>query len=241
MKPTTVTLLNQLNQRFYQITATDFDATRQRPWDGWYRCLPYIKNIAHKPLRVLDVGCGNGRFATFLADEGVSDFHYTGIDFDEALLDHAQQRLSEAGIAFRLETRDILQQPFGDDGSHFDLVVMFGVMHHIPAYENRRLMLGQLVNQLADGGLLMVTAWAFMDHEKLSQRVISWNSEAVPEAYRNLDIEPHDYLLDWKRGQHALRYCHHVDVTEQARLLADFSVHEIFAADACNRYWILSR
>jgi 2-polyprenyl-3-methyl-5-hydroxy-6-metoxy-1,4-benzoquinol methylase len=55
--------LNTINREFYRVTAHDFDETRGQPWPGWKRVLPYLK----LPLSVLDVGCGNGRFGVFLA------------------------------------------------------------------------------------------------------------------------------------------------------------------------------
>jgi SAM-dependent methyltransferase len=70
--------------------------------------------------RVLDVGCGSGRFGEFALQAGASE--YTGIDFAEAMLDLAGRRL--AG-------RDNVHLVLGDflttqlDGT-FDVVVALG-------------------------------------------------------------------------------------------------------------------
>ena len=67
--------LNDLNRRFYETVAIDFDATRQQAWAGWERLLPYL----HAPLSILDIGCGNGRFGAFLAERiGKDRLRYVG-------------------------------------------------------------------------------------------------------------------------------------------------------------------
>ena len=72
MDPPTRAQLLELNRAFYLAHATAFDRSRAgRPWPGWQRILGGF--AAGRPLgRVLDVGCGNARFACFLAEAGLS-------------------------------------------------------------------------------------------------------------------------------------------------------------------------
>ena len=64
MDTETINRLNAINHAFYATVADDFDQTRGTAWPGWKRLLPYLTT----PLSVLDVGCGNARFALFLHD-----------------------------------------------------------------------------------------------------------------------------------------------------------------------------
>jgi SAM-dependent methyltransferase len=237
MHPHTVQLLNQLNFLFYQTTAKSFDETRARPWSGWPRLLPHLPDPAEKPLRVLDLGCGNGRFALFLYPH--RPITYDGIDSSPFLLKRADYALRAAGIPHRLHLGDLLGEwPFT---AVYDLVVLFGVMHHIPAFENRRRLLQAAYDRLTPGGLLVVTFWVFYEAEDLRQRIVPWSDARVPPAYRQLDLEPHDYLLDWRRDTPALRYCHYVDEAESAKLLEGMPVCASMEADQMNRYVLVRR
>ncbi len=201
MNDTTVKRLNQINREFYRITADSFDESRGAAWPGWEILVPYLQ----PPLAVLDVGCGNGRFGVFLGEKLL---HYTGIDSSAALLDRARAALD--GIDTRLEERDIVEQP--PDAGEYGLVALFGVLHHIPGRAQRQDFMYTLAQRVAPGGLLAFAAWRFYEYERFRRRIVPWPDD--------LDVEPGDHLLDWQRGERALRYCHYVDDAEHADLIA---------------------
>ena len=62
--------LSRITSEFYAQQAQSFSATRQMPWQGWQQCLNAMPQLlsGEKPS-VLDVGCGNLRFARYLCDE----------------------------------------------------------------------------------------------------------------------------------------------------------------------------
>lgn len=237
MNAETINRLNTINRAFYQATADDFDATRQHAWSGWERLLPHLASLP-KPLRVLDVGCGNGRFALYLQRHTPIQYH--GIDNSAALLRHARTALDSAGLAdARLDLRDIVEQP--PDTGEYDLVALFGVLHHIPGATQRSTLLQRLAARVAQGGLLVLTAWRFYDDEKWRARIVPFEHDLAGQ------IEAGDYLLDWRRGTSGearpLRYCHYVDDAEHAALVEATGLHEIerYRADALNLYSILRR
>ncbi|MCA0456606.1 MAG: class I SAM-dependent methyltransferase [Chloroflexi bacterium] len=236
MNTETITRLNAINRDFYAAVADDFDQTRGTAWPGWQRLLPYLTT----PLSVLDVGCGNGRFALFLHDNlhpspnaGIT---YTGIDSSPALLAHAHDALiGKAGLHVTLEQRDIIENP--PDTGEYDLVVLLGVLHHIPGYEQRQTFMRQLARRVKSGGLLVFAAWRFYEYERFRERIVPW-----PE---DMHIEANDYLLDWRRGAVSLRYCHYTDDAEHDALVTATGLTEIvtYRADgqggASNRYSLL--
>lgn len=248
MDNATITRLNTINRDFYATVAADFDATRGRAWPGWLDALPHIRAIApaEPPLTALDVGCGNGRFGAFLAEGlGRSALHYHGCDNNTALLDAARATLDlvrsqrTAPFAFTLETRDIVTHPPADGAYH--LVGLFGVLHHIPGAANRRDFMRALAARVRPGGRLIVAAWCFHEFERFRERVVPW-----PDDLR-ARVEPGDYLLDWRRGAEAVRYCHYVDEAEHAALVAATGLQHIttYRADGhtgtVNRYSVLAR
>lgn len=246
MNPETIAYLNQLNRDFYAAVAHDFDQTRRCAWPGWQRLVPYLT----APLSVLDVGCGNARFALFLYEQlsgtnrltahsqPLTALSYHGVDSSAALLAHARESLTgKSGLTFVLEQRDILENP--PDADEYDLVVLLGVLHHIPGYEQRQRVMQRLAARVKPGGLLVFTAWRFYEYERFRERIAAWSPD--------VQVEANDYLLDWRRGTVSLRYCHYTNDAEHKALIATtgLSVVDDFRADgqdgAANRYSVLRK
>jgi len=100
--------------------------------------------------RILDVGCGNGRFYPLFKDRGAE---YAGVDNSENLI--AIARKNFPGVGFTVA--DALSLPFGEN--EFDLVLSLAVLHHIPSQSYRRAFFDQAWRVLKPGGRLMVTSW----------------------------------------------------------------------------------
>jgi tRNA (uracil-5-)-methyltransferase TRM9 len=216
MDKDTIQRLNAINREFYETTAPEFDQTRGKAWVGWLKLSEYLT----APLSVLDVGCGNGRFGVFLAESFSASITYHGIDNNRALLDYARTALAPIPhLTATLTEQDIITQP--PDSGTYNLVVLFGVIHHIPGAANRLAFMRQLAERVAPDGLL------------------AWDA--------NITVEQGDYLLDWRRGERALRYCHYVDDSEQSALIAATGLTEIetYRADGednrMNAYSILGK
>lgn len=239
MDDATIQRLNEINRRFYEITADEFDQTRSTPWQGWARLLPHLaggQGRARLLYSVLDVGCGNGRFGLFLAEHLNSPIHYHGIDSSSALLSYAKESLAAAPrLTFILEQRDLIESPPETDT--YDLVAAFGLLHHIPGYIQRQTFIRILSQRVKPGGLLAFAAWRFYEHERFRERIVPWGDDLAAA------VERHDYLLDWRRGETAVRYCHYMDDEEQAALVAasGLELAETYRADGFNQYSILKK
>jgi len=103
------------------------------------------------PGRALDVACGEGRNAIWLATRG---WHATGADFSAAAVERARRLAASAGVADRTEfvVADVVsgQLPGG-----FDAVVVAYLQ--LPAVE-RQSALRRAAAALAPGGTLLVVA-----------------------------------------------------------------------------------
>ena len=75
--------------------------------------------------RALDLGCGTGTYATYLASRGLA---VTAIDFTPRALDMARERASSLGVPVEFVEADVLEW---DGTGKFDLVLDSGCLHGI--------------------------------------------------------------------------------------------------------------
>jgi SAM-dependent methyltransferase len=100
------------------------------PWDG--HPLPTsLTNLidgdrAPTPATALDIGCGTGDNAIYLAKHG---WQVTGIDFVAKAIDKARAKASADGVDVRFEQADVTHLCQEDVGSGFALIVDNGCLH----------------------------------------------------------------------------------------------------------------
>ena len=76
--------------------------------------------------RALDVGCGEGEHAVWLARQG---FSVVGLDFVPAALDAARVRAEQAGVELELHECEVTEF---EATTPFDVVLDSGCLHHLP-------------------------------------------------------------------------------------------------------------
>lgn len=103
--------------------------------------------VAERPTggRALDVGCGQGVQAVWLAERG---FAVTGIDFVAEALAAAGARAERHGVTIDLHQGDVVDY---DTPEPFDLVLDSGCLHHLPTKSRPRYR-ARLDEWLAPGG-----------------------------------------------------------------------------------------
>lgn len=82
-----------------------------------------------KGHRVLDIGCGWGGMAIFLAKQ--YDVHVTGITLSEEQAALARQRAQVAGVAERVSIELVDYRDFAAAGRKFDRIVSVGMFEHV--------------------------------------------------------------------------------------------------------------
>jgi tRNA (uracil-5-)-methyltransferase TRM9 len=234
MNDSTIQSLNELNHRFYQAFAHDFDDSRNAPWPGWTRLLPHLDAIkaAESVPQVMDIGCGNGRFYKYLRSNWRPDFDYLGLDACSGLLERAPK-----SPAAKFEHRDVLNNGLPDMECTF--VGAFGFFHHIPGFDSRRRMMEQMLACLSPGGIMAAAFWSFADKPRFEAKTLDWPAD--------LQRESGDFILSWERGGLGQRYCHHVSPEEEDDLLLGLNANLVdrFLADGksndLNRYVVLQK
>ncbi|WP_369184282.1 class I SAM-dependent methyltransferase [Streptomyces sp. Y1] len=141
-------------------------------WDGFYadrsRPVPffaakpdehlagYVEGGTIAPGRALDLGCGPGRNALYLASRG---FEVDAVDLSPVAVAWARDRAREAGADVRFLCGDAFARAGGELAGPYDLVVDSGCFHHL-APHRRVGYLALLERVLAPGGVLSLTCFA---------------------------------------------------------------------------------
>jgi ubiquinone/menaquinone biosynthesis C-methylase UbiE len=106
---------------------------------------------------VLDLGCGDGRVSLQFCEEASE---ITLVDFSEAMLDRARQRIPTACASkVNVIQSDIMAF---NPGRHFDVVICVGVLSHLPSVRDAIFQISSLLKpggiaivQLTDSGTLL--------------------------------------------------------------------------------------
>ena len=208
---------------------------------------------------IVHLGCGNGELARALARNGHHGA-YLGLDFSLPLLSDAEQ-VSEGFPATFLQAdltadwRGVIARghgvattscPQGEQSQTksegeiatlpavarndtFDVICSFATLHHIPSREIQLNFLRMVHVSLAPTGRFVHSNWQFLNSQRLRERVQPWEAIGLAES----EVDPGDYLLDWRAGGTGLRYVHHFDEGELAELAeaSAFRIVDTFYSD----------
>ena len=182
----------------YNRFASTFAASRQSLVWPEIDYILALSSFQNPPLSVLDVGCGSGRFLTFLEKKN-THFSYLGIDASSAMIEESKKAHPHRNFLVcdmqDIETMD----------SQFDCIVFLASFHHLKNYEERLDVLKKTKKILAPGGIVAMTNWNLLGTELFPKYEKShrWNGE-----------------FDIKIGAHA-RYYHGFTTEELGGLFTE--------------------
>lgn len=224
MIPPTIQLLHDLNRRFYSDFGAQFSQTRRRIQPGVRAILSNLEGHEN----ILDLGCGNGELARYLADNSFMGA-YTGLDFSLPLLEAADDHPERFPIQFAEADLSNISWDLAIEPCSFDLITSFAVLHHIPGQILRQEIIHKVTRLLKPAGKFILSNWQFLNSEKLKNRIQPWETIGLHPT----DLDEGDYLLDWRSGGTGLRYVHsftEAELTELANI-CHFKVVSSFYSD----------
>jgi len=122
----------------------------------WYRSA-FFGTRSDLKGDILELGCGRGEFATWLAST-VANIRVTGVDFSTAAITIAQQRIRKASRALHFIAGDVQSLPFADNC--FDWILSCECMEHLP---QPQMMATEMFRVLKPGGKFCLTTESYLN------------------------------------------------------------------------------
>lgn len=189
------------NRESYDQMAREFSATRAKFWQE----LEFLAEHAAPRMRVIDIGCGNGRFYPLMKTR---DVDYMGVDNSTGLLDEARRAFPDT----RFVSGDATALPFADRA--FDIAFSFGVLHHIPSDTLRKKFIQEAARVLNPGSTFIISVWELWTPKHFG--------DLLRDAIRGLigltNLDVGDVMLTFGKEKHK-RYIHAFTVHELVSLL----------------------
>ncbi|MDP8214041.1 MAG: methyltransferase domain-containing protein [Candidatus Euphemobacter frigidus] len=196
-------------------------------WERWHvklrwRLCPFLQIAGYIPeaARIVDIGCGRGLLANYLALNS-SSREVTGIDKQEKRIEAARASIKgRDNIRFYL--RDVLELHHQE----FDVIVVSDMLHHL-TYPQQEKLLRHCYRILPAGGILLVEdvsekpKWKWFAHflidrflnlgrRQYYRKIDDWISylESLGFEVKSFDAHRHiplpDFLLKCGKGEHIL-------------------------------------
>lgn len=198
----------------YNLIAEDFSMTRGSIW-------PETKSLFDKYFfpgeKVLDLGCGNGRYFEYLKEKKVN---YFGVDNSEKLIEIAKARYPEADF----QVTDALNLPFSDN--FFDKVISIAVFHHIPSEELRISFLNEAKRILKPEGFLILTVWNWWDFRDLEGIFLIFK-HAILKLFGKSKLDFKDVFDPWAEKTDLYYHCFTKKELKNLVKKVDFRIREV--------------
>jgi tellurite methyltransferase len=152
-------------------------------------CLKVLEHMpVDRPLRLIDIGCGEGRNAVFFARNG---FEVTALDLAASGVAKTKQLAGEAGVRVEAFEADMLTYRLSEP---FDVIFCHGCLQYIPP-DMRPSLLGNYRQCTNPGGLNVLSVF-------VKKPFIAKAPDGEATAHRWISGELFTHYTDWR-----LEYC----------------------------------
>jgi ubiquinone/menaquinone biosynthesis C-methylase UbiE len=146
-------------------------------------------------LKVLDIGCGEGRWLRKLIEFGFSPANLFGIDINEDIIELGKT-LSSPQISFTVGKADELDF----ENETFDIVLMIGVLQHVLNNNLQRNIRDEVLRVLKKGGIFITYNITPLGHgyfpDHLYHSTMGVDQPFLEELFAGCSIEYEPFLLN---------------------------------------------
>jgi tRNA (uracil-5-)-methyltransferase TRM9 len=223
MKDETAQKLIAVNKTFYDKIGKYWNNSVDYTWDGWVKLIPHIQNLIDrceqgKPIKVLDIGAGNGRWYHFLKREfPLVYWDYTGVDISAF---GKETEVVKPGMKFVY--LDVLFDDWTILEDGYDLVVSMGLIHHIPGERLLEQFFKNYTKSMKTDALGILTTWQYMRLERLRKRITNGTERQNLLKSLNIlesELREGDNFLEWVKTEKSIRFSHYFETDEVIELL----------------------
>ena len=182
----------------YNSIADKYSRVREKNWKEFDFLFDKYLSINDK---VLDFGCGNGRFYPSFKKQNVD---YLGIDISSKLIEIAKQKYPKAN--FKVSSIELIPN------RSFDKIYSIAVLHHIPSCDLRLNFLKEIKRSLKDNGSLILTVWNLKEKVK-KRNILDW-----------FRLDKGDVFLSWYGSKDTYFHCFNLEELVQLVKEAGFKI-----------------
>ncbi len=159
-----------------------------------HKLLVEIANAIKKPAKALDLACGIGRNAIYLAEKG---WQVTAVDNSNVGIKIAKQRAAEKGVKIDFRVADLEKGEFAIEDDAYDLICDF--------YYLQRDLFAAMKTGVKAGGIIVSTIHIYGDAEDAGEFLLKEGE--LREFFRDFEIlHYHETsLTDEDAGEHHQR------------------------------------
>ncbi|MDP9252678.1 MAG: class I SAM-dependent methyltransferase [Chloroflexota bacterium] len=147
------------------------------PWEGTARSelVGLVGSGRLQPCRAIDLGCGSGANAIFLAEHG---FAVVGVDFSPVAIRKARRKLGPHSGDIRFVRTDLTAPSLGEAEGEYDLLVDYGTLDDVTG--DARAAMARTIHRVSIPGS-RVLLWCFYGvHDELPRISFSGPSRLTP-------------------------------------------------------------
>lgn len=203
----------------YNSFSQEFSSTRHYQWKEFQSLFTQGKD----GMKILDLGCGNGRLSAFLEDQPWN-IEYTGIDISKNLLQEARRLFPQKSFY----TGSFLHFPEKIGSIAFNQIWAIASFHHLATRSERKQALQNIWNALDTEGVCVMTVWNLWDQKKYIPQKKSAQWRSVLNPYWSM----RDFLIPWGT-QKTPRYYYAFDLDEIRCLFIEsgFVIQDLFLSE----------
>jgi ubiquinone/menaquinone biosynthesis C-methylase UbiE len=172
---------NQITKNTYNSISENWDSKRQYIWKPVKEFLESFENKGK--LKLLDLGCGTGRFLELAKELNYENKNLIGCDYSTSQLEIVKSK------GFKTIQGELTNLPF--ENKSFDIIICIAAHHHLLDKEEQLKSLNEMKRVLKSNGKILLSNW-FPEKEFVEEQIkknkfefLDTNMQKVKVTYTN--------------------------------------------------------